>query len=135
MRVAKRRKSGEKVPTNFLWKVLGGAISLVAPRLGRIVSGDMGDYKRVDFYERFLKILKSQGIQRKPAETQLEFASGAGKHFAEYPEQEKISELLQEITSFFYRVRFGDNELSREQQQEIETSIQQFENAIKQKPN
>ncbi len=135
MRVAKRRKSGETVPTNIFWKVLGSAISLVAPRLGRIVSGEIVTHKRVDFYERFLKILRSHGLRRDPAETQLEFASNIGEHFAQYPEREKIKTSLDHITSFFYRVRFGDTEMTRDQQVEIEKSIQQFEQAIRNKSN
>ena len=134
VRVAKRRKSGEKVPTNIFWRVLGGAISLVAPRLGRIVSGELATHRRVDFYERFLKILRSHGFRRKPAETQLEFASNVGSQFSDYPEQEKIHRSLDRITEYFYQVRFGDEEISRDQQEQIEKSIQEFEQAIKNKP-
>src|ERR1051325_5784169 len=55
---------------------------------------------RVEFYERFIKLLEAQGVRREPNQTPLEFAAVVGRGEA------------QAITDAYNRVRFGEETLS-----------------------
>ena len=69
----------------------------------------------VAFYERLTMALARQGIERRPAETPLEFAASIGTVEAAT------------ITSAYNRVRFGSQKLSRTEIEEIESALENVE--------
>ena len=70
---------------------------------------------RVDFYERLLKILEKQGINRELYQTPLEFAFGVDGSEA------------RAITNAYNRVRFGEEKLSDSERTEIEHLLTRLE--------
>jgi hypothetical protein len=72
------------------------------------------------FYERLLVLLAHRGMKREPDLTPLEFASGLD-----------LQPVLA-ITQAYNRVRFGGQELSPAELQEIEKTLADFERATKQ---
>jgi transglutaminase-like putative cysteine protease len=71
----------------------------------------------VAFYERLTTALARQGIERRPAETPLEFAAGVGS-----PE-------VVRITSAYNRVRYGAHKLSRTELEQIESALKRVEDS------
>ncbi len=63
----------------------------------------------VDFYERMQDLLAERGIRRDPSKTPLEFATGLN-----------IPEVVS-ITERYNRVRFGQQDISRDEANEIDT--------------
>jgi transglutaminase-like putative cysteine protease len=70
----------------------------------------------VVFYEKLLKVLADRGVQRDPDLTPLEFANGL-----DFPP-------AMSITRAYNRVRFGGQQLSKNELQEIEQSLKHIEN-------
>ena len=70
---------------------------------------------RVDFYQRLVDLLGKQGFLRESSQTPLEFATTVG-----------ISE-ARTITNVYNRVRFGEKELSSEEQKQIEQLMSELE--------
>jgi len=78
-------------------------------------SGDPEETIRVDFYKRLLKVLEKQGIKRNLWETPLEFASVVGVREA------------RAITNAYNRVRFGGEDLSEPELQELHRFLRSIE--------
>lgn len=72
-------------------------------------------YSVVEFYERMTKTLAARGLQRLAGETPLEFANASG-----------IPEAVT-ITRAYNRIRFGEQNLSELEAEEIENSLKQIE--------
>jgi hypothetical protein len=72
----------------------------------------------VEFYERLLRLLEQRGMKRSPDETPLEFATKAA-----------LSEALV-ITSAYNRVRFGAEQLSAREIEEIEGLLAKAEQGV-----
>jgi hypothetical protein len=83
-------------------------LSLSKPQINR-------DASTVVFYERLLALLARRGVKRDPDLTPLEFASGLDF-------QPALS-----ITRAYNRVRFGGQELSPAELQEIDQTLKQLE--------
>lgn len=78
--------------------------------------GRQADSRRVvEFYERMTKALAKQGLQRQPSQTPLEFAVAVG-----------ADEALK-ITEAYNRVRFGAQNLSATETDEIESWLRNIE--------
>lgn len=73
----------------------------------------------VEFYERLMRLLEQRGIKRSPDQTPLEFATNAG-----------LSEALV-ITGAYNRVRFGAEQLSAREIEEIEGLLAKAEQEVK----
>jgi transglutaminase-like putative cysteine protease len=70
---------------------------------------------RVEFYERFIRLLEMQGVKRELHQTPLEFASALG-----------LSE-AQAITNAYNRVRFGNDRLADSERTQIESLLSRLE--------
>ena len=82
---------------------------------------------RVEFYERFLHVLRSGGLQPLPAQTAYEFVCGLKPHL---PDQLAVTELATVppvIVAQFYRVRFGGESLSAEELRQLDQQLNQWE--------
>jgi hypothetical protein len=73
---------------------------------------------RVDFYERFEKLLEAKGRRREVHQTPLEFAAATGMNEADA------------ITRTYNQVRFGGQKLSPAELGEIEQILASIENSI-----
>jgi hypothetical protein len=69
----------------------------------------------ISFYDRMTKALESRGLRRAIDQTPLEFATAIG-----------IPEALM-ITRAYHRVRYGDEQLSPNEDREIEEYLQRME--------
>jgi hypothetical protein len=81
----------------------------------KVWQGDAARPTRVDFYERLLKALEKQGINRELYQTPLEFASAVGVNEA------------QSITNAYNRVRFGAEKLTEVERSKIEVLLARIE--------
>ena len=70
---------------------------------------------RIDFYNRLLRTLEKQGIKREVYQTPLEFASVSGSVEASA------------ITSIYNRVRFGNEQITAIERNEIEDALTRIE--------
>lgn len=83
--------------------------------------------RRVEFYERFLKLLQSAGLEPLPAQTAREFVTASQATWAEQFGAVSSTSLPVEVVTQFYRVRFGDESLSREELQQLDQQLGQLE--------
>ncbi len=70
---------------------------------------------RVDFYERLIRLLERQGLERAPNQTPLEFSASVNLTEA------------RAITNAYNRVRFGAEQLSASERKQIEQLLMQLE--------
>ncbi len=76
------------------------------------------------FYRRFERLLAKLGLARPPGQTQREFAATAQMHLQELPgTAEAETRLPALVVDAFYRVKFGNQELSAAEQQEIDSGL------------
>ena len=68
-------------------------------------------FRRVEFYERFVRLMQSHGHERRPAQTQGEFVQDVAGNLAIKFHDSALTQGLAPIGDLFYRVRFGDEEL------------------------
>ncbi|MEP6743582.1 MAG: transglutaminaseTgpA domain-containing protein [bacterium] len=109
----------------FFISVLGAFLILRAARRVRRLGWRHGlpvwprgaepEISTVAFYERFIKLLETQGVRREPDQTPLEFASALGLNEAEA------------ITAAYNRVRFGRQALSFTERKQIERLLTALE--------
>ena len=92
--------------------------------------------RRVEFYERFARLMQSLGEQRHPAQTQGEFIHAVTQHLAdrlrviESSREVGLSPSLTPIRDLFYRIRFGDEELPVEEAARMNELLTQLEQAL-----
>lgn len=70
----------------------------------------------IEFYERLTKVLAARGLRRAPDETPLEFAASTG-----------LNEALH-ITRAYNRVRYGEQQLSTAEAEEVDRWLREMEN-------
>jgi protein-glutamine gamma-glutamyltransferase len=90
------------------------------PGQGSVIPGG----QPVLFYRRFERLLARLGLARPLGQTQREFAAAAQLHLQDLPgaaETEKKLPAL--VVDAFYRVKFGNQELSAGEQQEIDSGL------------
>lgn len=101
----------------------------------RLLIGTTGKRKRgvhVEFYERFLALLKPLGLVPKPYQTQLEFAQQVEAALGTRDLPAKLRPLARDISLAFYRLRFGDETLGPAQEQQIVAHLQELEMQLRQ---
>jgi transglutaminase-like putative cysteine protease len=81
----------------------------------------------IEFYERFLRLLKPLGLVPKPHQTQLEFAQQVEDAWLLCKLPSEALPLAREISMAFYRLRFGDETLSPDQEARIRDGLVQLE--------
>ena len=97
---------------------------------------DASPRRRVEFYERFVRLMQSLGEQRHPAQTQGEFIHAVTQRLAdrlrvvESSRGVGSSTSLTPIRDLFYRVRFGDEELPVEEASRMNELLTQLEQTL-----
>ncbi len=84
----------------------------------------------IEFYERFARLMQTQGLRRGPAQTQHEFALQASDLLAQRLKSAGVIDVPAEISELFYRVRFGDETLSEEEAAKAELLLSRLEHAL-----
>ncbi|MCH5373961.1 MAG: DUF4129 domain-containing protein, partial [Planctomycetes bacterium] len=87
--------------------------------------------QRVMFYRRFEGLLSALGLARLPGQTQREFAAAAEPHLDEWKEVDGVSgDLAAVVVDSFYRVRFGDQQLSGAESTVIDEGLSKLERHV-----
>lgn len=93
---------------------------------------DQPDHRTtIEFYERFLALLKPLGLSPKPYQTQLEFAQQVESAWLACELPVASLPLARDISAAFYRLRFGQEVLNPEQEEQIRSALQQLESHTK----
>lgn len=82
---------------------------------------------RVEFYERFLRLLRTAGLEPLPAQTAREFLIASQSDWSQQLAADNSSSLPADVVAQFYRVRFGGESLSLDEQRKIESQLGQME--------
>lgn len=93
----------------------------------------------VPFYQRLLAILARRGMERRPEQTQREFAAQVAAWLAPLPappdaaaDQPALAMLPVRIVEDFYRVRFGQTTLDKSETDQIEQALTKLELSLDQ---
>ena len=94
----------------------------------RRLHGESVDQRlRVEFYERFLRLLRTAGLEPLPAQTAREFLIASQSEWSQRLSADNSSSLPSDVVAQFYRVRFGGELLSLNEQRQIESQLGQME--------
>ena len=97
-------------------------------RLRRRLRGESAKQRlRVEFYERFLRLLRSAGLEPLPAQTAREFVTASQSEWSQRLAADKLTSLPTDVVTQFYRVRFGGESLSLDELGQIESQLGQME--------
>jgi hypothetical protein len=69
-------------------------------------------------------------MERRPEQTQREFAAAAAARLAALPGGAEITAIPRQIVEVFYRVRFGGATLDNDEMQEIEQALTTLEKSV-----
>lgn len=83
--------------------------------------------RRVEFYERFLRLLRSAGLDPLPTQTAREFVIETETQWSHRLRSMGNEAIPAEIVAQFYRVRFGHEELTSAEIQQIDSWLAEME--------
>ncbi len=87
-------------------------------------------YQQVEFYNRFRKIMHTQGYSQKPAETAQEFVTASLKTLQTKFVEVDLEHWPEELVQKFYQVRFGNQPLSEQDAEQIQARLTKMESAL-----
>lgn len=85
----------------------------------------------VEFYERFLALVKPLGFVPAPHQTQLEFAQQVETAWSTNQFPIELRSLAKEISLAFYRLRYGAETLTDEQESRLKSRLKELELQLK----
>ena len=87
-------------------------------------------HRFIEFYERFVNVIKAHGLTRAITQTQGEFAEMVASAYS--PELAAVGQLdlPQQISHLYYQVRFGEQDLTESEISHIEEMITQMEQIV-----
>ncbi|MDB5343632.1 MAG: transglutaminase domain protein [Schlesneria sp.] len=85
---------------------------------------------RIEFYERFVRLMKRQGRQRGLSQTQGEFVDESADALSTQLEDTSLPERLKSISDSFYVIRFGDSELTDFEKQRLDELLTRLEQTM-----
>lgn len=124
------RKRAWKKKQSGLRRLLGGALSIISPELGKWLMGESTQGVSSWFYRRLTRDLAAVGLSRKPGQTHREFARVAAAKFNHVPDCDSIGNTISGLTELFYSVRFGAMELDQERQQQVKLMLDSLESKL-----
>jgi protein-glutamine gamma-glutamyltransferase len=86
--------------------------------------------RQIEFYDRFLKILGKHKIRQKKTQTAREFVHESLDSLNGMLARAGLEKWPDELVSTFYRVRFGGENLTREEADEVDRRLHQLENCL-----
>ena len=87
-------------------------------------------HRIVEFYERFIGMMKSHGLKRAPNQTQREFAEMVASKYSSDLEFAGEKDIPDQISRLFYKVRFGETELTVHEENEIQLLLAKLDRAL-----
>lgn len=91
-------------------------------------AGGMGSRtRRVPFYDRFIALLKQHGFVQAPTQTAREFIHATLPAIESKLTQKGMNAWPEDVVEQFYRVRFGEEELTPEESQDLEQRLRSLE--------
>ncbi len=82
---------------------------------------------RVEFYERFLRLLRSAGLEPLPTQTAREFVLASQPTWSQRLAEQPLASVPTDIVARFYRVRFGGESLPPDELRQLETQLRKME--------
>lgn len=89
----------------------------------------------IEFYDRFVRLMQARGFQRRPTQTQWEFADQVASAFSPELRASGLYESPELISRLFYQVRFGDMDLSTADLEKMEDLLVRLELTLSNDPN
>ncbi len=97
-------------------------------RLLRRLRGESAEQQlRVEFYERFLRLLRTAGLEPLPAQTAREFLIASQSTWSQRLAADNSASLPTDVVTQFYRVRFGGESLAADELRQLESQLGQME--------
>lgn len=84
----------------------------------------------IEFYERFVRVMKSRGLEREPTQTHHEFSARAAETLTQELHAARLDDVPLAVSRVFCRVRFGDETLSDVEAREIDSLLRRLEAAL-----
>jgi hypothetical protein len=84
----------------------------------------------VDFYERFRKLCKARGLERRSWQTQQEFGGIVGQTLDRVLQPAGLADFPDRLVDSFYAVRFGSRALEADDARDIEQHLDLLEAAL-----
>jgi transglutaminase-like putative cysteine protease len=109
---------------------IGRVLATVAPKLGEWVGGAGVEEPAVRFYARMLSTLDRAGYRKLPQQTGQEFAQQVAADTPANGPAAQIGTLTKTITDFYYRVRFGTQELNERQTVSVQSALDDLETLL-----
>ncbi len=113
-------------PADFTWR---GFIKSILSALHERWLDQQGG-RHIEFYDRFVRIMRKHGRVRARAQTPLEFARTVESHFNALLEPQGLNAFPTEVVSLFYEVRYGNSVASEQELERVESRLKQFEAAL-----
>ncbi len=113
-----------------LWLLRRGTLRLGWTGWGQRSDETASRQRRVEFYERFARLMQSHGHERQPAQTQGEFVRDMAGHLAAQLSDVGLTQGLGSLGDLFYRVRFGDGELALQESSQMESLLANLEQTL-----
>ena len=85
---------------------------------------------RIEFYERFTRLLAREGLTRAASQTPGEFADEASRCLADRLAAAELQGIPNNVAALFYRVRFGQSPLSPNETTRLKTLLSRLEAAL-----
>jgi transglutaminase-like putative cysteine protease len=127
-----RTTSNSKSTHSGLRRWLASAISLISPSLGKwMLAGRNNQSDDIRFYHRLITILKDQGLERAPHQSQRDFSKVVGHQFRHHPQSQLISSVVYEVSEIFNEVRFGKQSLPTDLREQIDECLNELETGLK----
>lgn len=87
-------------------------------------------HRLVVFYQRFVNLMRSRNMVRQPSQTQSEFADQVTSACFDELKNGGLTSTPHEISQLFYRVRFGNDDLSITEVSRVEQILTELERAL-----
>lgn len=133
----KRWFSAEGGATAFAWLVILVAFFALIRGIGWLAKAARRGARhrqrrlsRVEFLERFVKLLAAQGIHWQDGETPREFAQTSQGLLADRLSRCKLSTFPTDLAELYYRVRFGDQPLSATESTALNSKLADLEKLL-----
>lgn len=114
--------------SGFVWltKQLGGLFQKMQSQKRKTLR----QFPEVEFYGRFLKILKRQGLNQQPTQTAREFVTDSLAKLQPLLHKAELDDWPQDLVAKFYNVRFGGHPLAETDSTEINRRLTALENCL-----
>ena len=116
----------------FIRRMLGAAVSMIAPKLGKWLMKGSDRSHMVPFYSRLIRQLERLGSVRRDDETHWEFSRRVAEGLGQSLESNAANDAIKKVVEAFHLVRFGGTALDNQQHQAVEQELKMLENLLPQ---